>query len=1066
VTCNDNNVCTTDTCDPTRGCVFTNNTSACDDGNACTTGDVCGGGTCGGATPVTCNDNNVCTTDTCDPTRGCVFTNNTSACNDGNACTTGDVCGGGTCGGATPVTCNDGNVCTSDTCDPTRGCVFTNNTSACDDGNACTTGDVCGGGTCGGSQPVVCNDGNVCNGAETCDPATGCKPGTPLTCGDDNACTNDSCDPQYGCVYLNNSNPCDDGDACNNACAEWDTTPSAAWTVTNYNGGAADHGLWLPGFDGTNGVTFMSLLPDTRFAWWDDGSATLSGTVEVTRSPGNIGLGDRYEVEMHFTYRGVGADGEGGGGPKMSEFVEYSDTLGWHYFDMTSGFVFGLDDAADVTTLAQYPENSMMPFQVGLGANDKTLAFGAAMWFTFDRSFDGGTTAGVGDINGDLDAYECPTGDVCVGGECVGRGPEVCEDDGNPCTFELCDPVSGCYSEPREGTCDDGNACTAGDVCGAAACHGVLVDCDDNDACTTDSCNPSTGCVNTPIPGCGLCEVCVGVQSVTLQVSAWQTGRDQNETVRVRKNSTSGEVLFSGKVNNGASFSVNVPAGTTSLVLTVQGASHANETQKASFTTNCALAVGAENGNTYIKFKVTGLVQRTQGYECDDGDECTVDACTATGCTNTAIPGCGPCQTCVGVERLTLKVSAWTSTRDQNETVRVRKNSMSGEILFSGKVNNNATFSVNVPAGTTSIVLSVQGASHANETQKATFTTNCALAVGAENGNSYVKFKVTEVVQRYLNADCDDDDACTTDLCTASGCTNTPIAGCGECQVCSGVQQVTFKVTSWSGDRDQNETVRFRRNSASGTELFNGKLANNASKTVTLPAGTTKVYVTVRGTNHPTETVKAIFDVNCDLAVGTVRGNSYIKLTATAVVLSNDYLDCDDGDECTQDICTANGCVNNAIAGCGCELSGGEQLSSPQTVQLTEAFVKLVSFYYDEARAQTRTCYVVRNDSAPPDISNFVFGIGCASKLVSTTVNGVARNLGTPGPVNSGNCGTFNGLKLDDGLNGGATVTVCFTYTDFLPYTAQSGFWVKAGTVCGSGQVPGIASCEPVDICL
>lgn len=47
----------------------------------------------------TCNDINACTTDTCNPAAGCVFTNNTNPCNDGNACTTGDVCDGGVCSG-------------------------------------------------------------------------------------------------------------------------------------------------------------------------------------------------------------------------------------------------------------------------------------------------------------------------------------------------------------------------------------------------------------------------------------------------------------------------------------------------------------------------------------------------------------------------------------------------------------------------------------------------------------------------------------------------------------------------------------------------------------------------------------------------------------------------------------------------------------------------------------------------------------------------------------------------------------------------------------------------------
>ena len=152
--CNDNNPCTTDTCDPATGCVFTNNTGVCDDGNACTSGDTCAEGTCHAGGAVTCNDNNPCTTDTCNPATGCVYTNNTNACSDNNVCTVSDTCVGGACLAGTPIVCSDGNVCTDDSCNPTTGCVFTNNTAACDDGNPCTMGDACGGGTCQSGSPV------------------------------------------------------------------------------------------------------------------------------------------------------------------------------------------------------------------------------------------------------------------------------------------------------------------------------------------------------------------------------------------------------------------------------------------------------------------------------------------------------------------------------------------------------------------------------------------------------------------------------------------------------------------------------------------------------------------------------------------------------------------------------------------------------------------------------------------------------------------------------------------------------------------------------------------------
>ena len=73
----------------------------CDDGSACTAGDVCTGTVCGGA-PLSCDDSNPCTDDSCNPALGCVHSNNTSACNDGNVCTIGDICQGGVCAGTVP----------------------------------------------------------------------------------------------------------------------------------------------------------------------------------------------------------------------------------------------------------------------------------------------------------------------------------------------------------------------------------------------------------------------------------------------------------------------------------------------------------------------------------------------------------------------------------------------------------------------------------------------------------------------------------------------------------------------------------------------------------------------------------------------------------------------------------------------------------------------------------------------------------------------------------------------------------------------------------------------------
>ena len=72
-----------------------------------------------------------------------------------------------------PVSCDDGKFCTDDACDRILGCVHTNTTTPCDDFNACTLTDVCGGGACAGSIPIVCNDADACT-ADACNRASGC----------------------------------------------------------------------------------------------------------------------------------------------------------------------------------------------------------------------------------------------------------------------------------------------------------------------------------------------------------------------------------------------------------------------------------------------------------------------------------------------------------------------------------------------------------------------------------------------------------------------------------------------------------------------------------------------------------------------------------------------------------------------------------------------------------------------------------------------------------------------------------------------------------------------------
>jgi hypothetical protein len=87
------------------------------------------------------------------------------------------------------------------------------------------------------------------------------------------------------------------------------------------------------------------------------------------------------------------------------------------------------------------------------------------------------------------DGDACTTGSACQNGLCAGGTAIVC-DDGNPCTQNLCDPVSGCFHPPADGLpCDDGDGCTTGSICSGGVCGGgTAISCDDGNPCTIDTC--------------------------------------------------------------------------------------------------------------------------------------------------------------------------------------------------------------------------------------------------------------------------------------------------------------------------------------------------------------------------------------------------------------------------------------------------------------------------------------------------------------------------------------------------------------------------------------------------
>ena len=116
----------------------------------------------------------------CDePTGECVDTPlHDVPCDDGNTCTVDDACDEGACVGAGVNDCDDGDACTEDSCaEGTSECVHV---------------------------AIDCSDEDPCTTDEACDPAGGCT-STPATegtpCSDDDLCTaGDACDGLGDCV--------------------------------------------------------------------------------------------------------------------------------------------------------------------------------------------------------------------------------------------------------------------------------------------------------------------------------------------------------------------------------------------------------------------------------------------------------------------------------------------------------------------------------------------------------------------------------------------------------------------------------------------------------------------------------------------------------------------------------------------------------------------------------------------------------------------------------------------------------------------------------------------------
>jgi len=127
----------------------------------------CGVGDCAGTAMTACVDGVV--VDDCTPAA------DGTTCDDAGPCARTSACSNGTCAATSYISCDDDNACTSDRCDPVAGCVSTpvEDGASCDDGDACSLEDRCVEGVCDGAGVVECGPPGECELPGVCNPATG-----------------------------------------------------------------------------------------------------------------------------------------------------------------------------------------------------------------------------------------------------------------------------------------------------------------------------------------------------------------------------------------------------------------------------------------------------------------------------------------------------------------------------------------------------------------------------------------------------------------------------------------------------------------------------------------------------------------------------------------------------------------------------------------------------------------------------------------------------------------------------------------------------------------------------
>jgi len=909
--CDDGNGCTDDAC-LAGACVFTANKGACSDGSACTQDDVCVDSACKPGANLACNDGNLCTGDVCDKVNGnCQHPPVTDgiACEDGIACTQGDNCKAGTCGAGPQLACDDGNPCTKDTCDPSKGkCAFALTDGApCQDGNGCTDGDACKAGKClSGKVTCQCQetadcaaqeDGNLCNGTLFCDkightckldlktvvtcdqskdtlcvnwscnvkkgvcePKNGpdkvpcdadgsqcssgdaclagiCKPGPAIACDDNNPCKDDFCEPKSGCAATPNLAACQDGNPCtyNDHCTKGACKSGVVQACEDGNACTFDNCDQKSGLCVATPIANASCTDENPCTVGDmctNGKCKAGSTTSC--DDGNPCTSDACDLgngDCAFTPWTGGVTCDDGNACTTGDLCSASKCQPGSPTACSDGNVCTVDSCDKISGKCNFSAaqdsgcSDGNPCTVGDSCQNgacqsggpKVCQDGLACVTNVCDAKTGQCVAKAGGLDCE-DGNACSSGDLCKGGVCIPGKWLVCND-ANACTNDACAPKTGkCVFNPNSFGCDDGNACTTGDQCKAGACTPkALKGCGDGNSCTTESCDPQSGCVYTGLSGmaCSDGSVC-----------------------------TTGDTCANGGcVGQGITCNDGNPC-TSNSCIPKTGCAYTPHSEGCNDGNACTLGDQCTSGKCLPGAPKT----------CDDGIVCTDDAC---------LPGSGECG---------FQADNSNLCSDGNACVN-------GEVCADGKCLNGTSY-INCDdknACTADLCLPQDGCVYlANP------------AAPCDDGNACTLKDVCLGGKCVSGAPglCDDNNVCTADVCDpGKGCVHTPTGeACNDDNACTGP--------------DVCKGVNCAGGAKVGCDDGNPCTADGCDKKV----GCTQVPVQGNA--------KCDDGNSCTTTDGCSEGKCIGFGGPT----------CSDGNPCTADTCTpTGGCVNKASDGVTCD---------------------------------------------------------------------------------------------------------------------------------------------------